>query len=81
MSVLWSYLEHEKFGLSEDARKTIYEGVKSLTLDDVVRFQQEFIKERPYTYCILGDKSDLDMRYIRSLGKVRFLSQEDIFGY
>ena len=81
MSVLWSYLEHEKFGLSEDARKTIYEGVKSLTLDDVVRFQQEFIKERPYTYCILGDKSDLDMRYIRSLGKVKYLTQEDIFGY
>ncbi len=81
MSVLWNYLESEKFGLSEDARKTVYEGVKSLTLDDVVRFQQEFIKERPYTYCILGDKRDLDMRYVRSLGKIKYLTQEDIFGY
>ena len=79
--ILWSYIEAEKFGLTEDINKTIYNGTKALTLDDVVKFQQEFIKGRPYTYCILGDKNDLDMRYIRSLGKIKFLSQEEIFGY
>lgn len=81
MNVLWSYLEYEKFGLKEDPNKTIYEGIKELTLEDVVKFQQESIKGRPYTYCILGDKDDLDMKYLRSLGKVKFLSQEEIFGY
>ena len=80
-SVLWGYLEYEKFGYKEDINKTIYEGVKSLTLDDVVAFQQNYIKDRPYTYCILGDKRDLDMKYLRSLGKIKFLSQEEIFGY
>jgi predicted Zn-dependent peptidase len=80
-NILWSYLEYEKFGLKEDINKTIYEGVKSLTLDDVVAFQQKMIKNRPYTYCILGDKSDLDMNYLRSLGQIKFLSQKDIFGY
>ena len=80
-NVLWSYLEYEKFGLKEDINKTVYEGVKNLTLDDVVAFQQSFIKGRPYTYCILGDKKDLDMKYIGSLGKIKFLSQEEIFGY
>ena len=80
-NVLWSYLDYEKFGLKEDANKSIYEGVKNLTLDDVVAFQQRMIKGRPYTYCILGDKNDLDMNYLRSLGDVKFLSQEDIFGY
>jgi predicted Zn-dependent peptidase len=81
MDILWSYLEYEKFGLKEDINKTVYEGIQKLTLDDVVKFQQEFIKGRPYTYCILGDKNDLDMRYIRSLGKVKILSQKEIFGY
>ena len=80
-NVLWSYLEYEKFGLKEDINKTVYEGVKNLTLDDVVAFQQSFIKGRPYTYCILGDKKDLDMKYIGSLGKIKYLSQEEIFGY
>ena len=80
-NILWGYLEYEKFGLTEDINKTIYEGVKSLTLDDVVAYQQSFIKGRPYTYCILGDKNDLDLNYLRSLGKIKFLSQKDIFGY
>ena len=80
-NILWSYIESEKFGLTEDISKTIYNGTKALTLDDVVKFQQEFIKGRAYTYCILGDKNDLDMRYLRSLGKIKFLSQEEIFGY
>jgi predicted Zn-dependent peptidase len=79
-NILWSYLDYEKFGLKEDINKTVYEGVKNLSLDDVVKFQQEFIKGRPYTYCILGDRNDLDMKYLRSLGKIKFLSQEEIFG-
>lgn len=79
--ILWSYIDNEAFGLNEDHRKIIYEGIQSLTLDDVVKFQQEFIKGRNYTYCILGDKNDLDMRYLRSLGKIKFVSQEEIFGY
>ena len=80
-NILWSYLDYEKFGLTEDKNKTAYEGIKSLTLDDVVKFQQENIKGRPYTYCILGDKNDLDMRYLRTLGTIKFVSHEDIFGY
>ena len=79
--ILWSLLEHEKFGLKEDMYKTIYEGVQNLTLDDVVKFQQENIANRAYTYCILGDKNDLDMKYIGTLGKIKYLSQEEIFGY
>jgi predicted Zn-dependent peptidase len=81
MDILWSYLEAEKFGLTDDINKTLYDGIQKLSLDDVVKFQQEFIKGRPYTYCILGDKSDLDMNYLRKLGKIKFLSQEEIFGY
>ena len=81
MDILWSYLEQEKFGLKEDINKTLYEGIQSLTLDDVVKFQQEFIKGRAYTYCILGDKHDLDMKYIGTLGRIKYLSQEEIFGY
>ena len=80
-NILWGYLEYEKFGLKQDINKTLYEGVQKLTLEDVVNFQQKFIKGRPYSYCILGDKRDLDMKYIGSLGKIKYLSQEEIFGY
>lgn len=52
-----------------------------MTLADVVKFQQENIKGRKYNYCILGDKNDLDIKYLQSLGKINFVSQEEIFGY
>ena len=81
MDVLWSYIDAEKFGLKEDGYKLIYEGIKPLTLDDIAKFQQEYIKGRAYTYCILGDRNDLDMGYIGKLGKIKYLSQEKIFGY
>ncbi len=83
MSVLWRYVDNLQMGIdgNVDRQKAIYERVKKMTLADVVAFQQKCIKGREYNYCILGDKNDLDMDYLRSLGKLTFVSQEDIFGY
>lgn len=80
-SVLWSYVASEERGLTCDRNKALYEHLQTMTLEDVVRFQQERIKGRKYIYAILGDERDLDMNYIRSLGRVSMVSQEDIFGY
>lgn len=80
-SVLWSYINNEEMGISEDRNKAVYEKVRSMTLDDVVKFQQERIKGRKYMYLVLGDENDLDMNYLRSLGSITFVSQKEIFGY
>ena len=80
-NVLWHYLAAKNKGVDYDRNAAIYEQVQNLTLEDVVAFQQKWIKDRNYTYCILGDKRDLDLKYLRSIGKVEFLSQEEIFGY
>lgn len=83
MSVLWSYVNNLDKGLpaNVDRDKAVYEHIKDMTLADVVSFQKRYIKGRKYNYCILGDKNDLDMKYLQSLGKLRFVSQEEIFGY
>ena len=80
MSVLWSYVGDKLFGV-ENNDKFIYESLKNLTLDDVVDFQQKNIKGRKYNYGILGDRKDVDLRYLRTLGELKFVSQEEIFGY
>ncbi|MBO5875377.1 MAG: insulinase family protein [Alistipes sp.] len=80
-SVLWHYLAAKNKGVDYDRNAEIYNKIQSMTLEDVVAFQQEWIKDRTYTYCILGDKHDLDMKYLRSIGEVTLLSQEEIFGY
>ncbi len=79
--ILWSYLHNRDMGINYDRNKPIFEQVQTMTLADVTAFQQKWIKDKPYTYCVLGDIKNLDMNKLRSMGKVQHLSQEDIFGY
>lgn len=80
-SVLWAYISAQDLGLDVDRRIARFDAIQKLTLDDVVKFQQENIKDRTYYYCILGDVKDLDMKALKKLGEVRILKQSDIFGY
>ena len=52
-----------------------------VTLDDLTATQRKWIKGRTYVYGILGDASMLDLDYLRTLGPVKQVTLEDIFGY
>ena len=39
------------------------------------------LKDRQYIYGFLGKKEGMDMNFIRSLGEVKELTLEEIFGY
>lgn len=80
-SVLWAYVNARKLGLDYDLNKDIFEQVQDLTLEDVAAFQQENIKDRNYTICILGRDSDYDMEGLSKFGTVRKVTTEEIFGY
>ncbi|MCL2291424.1 MAG: insulinase family protein [Bacteroidetes bacterium] len=79
--ILWSYLENTLFGYTTDYRKDVFNNVQTMTLEDVVAFQEKYIKGRPYTYCILGDSKDLDLKSLGKIGKITKLTKEEIFGY
>lgn len=79
--IFWYYLSDEEFGYTEDSRKQIFETIPNLTLNDVQEFQKKYVKDKPFTYCILGDLKDLDMKKLNSIGTVKVVSQEEIFGY
>ncbi|WP_297411619.1 M16 family metallopeptidase [uncultured Alistipes sp.] len=79
--ILWAYINAREKGVDCDRDRQLYETLKSLTLDDVVALQQEWVKNRPYNYVILGDRNDIDMEYLKTLGPVEIVSQETIFGY
>ncbi|MDO5322307.1 MAG: insulinase family protein [Bacteroidia bacterium] len=80
-SVLNTYKSCRRLGLSEPTTRQIFEGVQNMTLDDVVSFQQEWIKGRDYNYVILGDIKDLDMKYLKTLGDIEIVPIEKAFGY
>ena len=80
-SVLWNYIDAQNLGLNYDRNKLIFEKVQDMTLTDVVKFQEEFIKNRKYTYCILGDEKTLDFNAMAMYGEIQRLTLTDIFGY
>ncbi len=80
-NVLWSYISAQDLGLDYDRRRTLWEQIPAMTLQDVKAFQQKWVAGRPYTFAILGRSADLDMDYLRSLGPIKKVTKEDIFGY
>jgi predicted Zn-dependent peptidase len=80
-NVLSYYISSSDMGLGHDRRRSIWEAVPGMTFADVKAFQQKWVAGRPYTFAILGRSADLDMDYLRSLGPVKRVSKEEIFGY
>ncbi len=81
-SVLWDYIDRVKeFGLTEDPNKTLYEGVQNLTLEDLVKFQQQWVKGRHYNICVLGDPRQINQACLKAMGQIKNVKTEEIFGY
>ena len=82
MDILWKYIGDMRFGITDINRtEAVYNAIQTMTLADVVEFQQNHIKGNKYVYCILGDKNDVDIKYLKTLGKLEFVTPEQIFGY
>lgn len=76
-----SYLETKDLGLNIDTRKILFEELQKLTLEDVKNFQEKWVKGRSYSYCILGNEKELDMKKLASYGPIKRVTTEEIFGY
>ena len=79
--IINAYIGAKHLGLDYSLSKKIYETVPSLTMDDVVKFEQETMAKKPYRYLILGDEKQLDMKALEKIGPIKRLTTEDIFGY
>ena len=75
----WLYAQMK--GIDYDLNERIYNALPNVTLQDIVKFEQEQMANKPYRYVILGDEKELDMKALEQLGPVRRISTEEIFGY
>jgi hypothetical protein len=59
-----------------------WETIPGMTIDDVVAFNENYIKNQPKTYVILGNEKVLDFKEIgEKFGPVEKVSREQIFKY
>lgn len=79
--ILFNYESAKKLGQNEDIRKMIFKMVPDLSFADVKAFQEKYIKDKPKTILILGDKNAIDFKMLKKYGKVKTLKLEQIFGY
>lgn len=80
-SILNAYINAKRLGVDYDINERIYKALPSLTLEDIVKFEQQNMANKPYRYIILGDEKELDMEALEKIGPVRRLTTEEIFGY
>ncbi|MBR1576434.1 MAG: insulinase family protein [Bacteroidales bacterium] len=79
--VLSAYERCEMLGIEHPLDKELFEKVQDMSLQDVKATQEKWVKDRDYTYAILGDLKDIDLKYLSSLGPVQVVSLEELFGY
>ena len=80
-SVLFNYETARRMGRDYDIRQVIYNEVPGLSFEDILAFQQQYVKGQKYAILVLGKKDELDMETLQSYGPVRFLTLEEVFGY
>jgi predicted Zn-dependent peptidase len=79
--IFWTWQRNMDRGINYDIRKDVYEAAKTMSIDDFEKFFNSHIKGQNFTFLILGKKDKLDQKALQSLGEVKELNLEDLFGY
>ena len=79
--IINAWLAARNRGIDYDINERIYNALPNITLQDVVRFEQQNIANKPYRYVILGDEKELDIKALEKIAPIKRLTTEEIFGY
>ena len=79
--VLLSYEAAQRLGLTYDIRKDIYTQVKDFNFENIKKFQETYIKNKPKAILVVGSKDKFDLKKLEKYGKVKEMKVEELFGY
>ena len=80
-AVFFNYLDAQNKELDYDIRKDVYDRVKAMSIEDLMRFHEEYIKGNNYNIALIGDREKLNFAALSDYGQVKELSLDEIFGY
>lgn len=69
----------EKRGLAPDPRKAEFEALQKASLDDVLKFHEQWVKDRAKLISVVGDKNRIDMNALKEYGTVTEVGLTDLF--
>ncbi len=80
-SIFWSRENNLRRNIKYDIRKDVYSEVSKTNFTGLNSFFKKEIAGKPFNYLVMADRSKVDMSSLHSLGTVRELTLEEIFGY
>jgi predicted Zn-dependent peptidase len=79
--ILFTYLAAQRKGIHHDIRKDAYQAINKMTFEDIQKFHQQELAEKPYTYCIVASEDKVKDADLQKMGAVKKLNLDEIFGY
>jgi len=80
-NIFWSWLQNKKLGIDYDIRKDYYLAAQTSKIDSIESFFNQHFKDKKYTYLIVGNRKDVDLVKLKTVGPVNELALKDIFNY
>jgi zinc protease len=80
-NLFFRYLYNLDLGINHDQRKDVYDYITRASMKDLQDFFNMYVKDKKYTYCVIGNLKDLDMKTLKELGEVKEIPLKDLFGY
>ena len=80
-SIFYSYLTSERLGLDISTNELVYKQLDKVQLKDIVDFEKKNMANKKCRYIILGDESQLDMKFLEKIGPIKRLTVDEVFGY
>jgi len=80
-NIIYTYLNARELGLNEDIRKSIYQNIDKISMDQVKAFHDKYLSKKPYTYVILASEKKLSKEELQKIGELKKLTLEELFGY
>jgi DNA mismatch repair ATPase MutS len=80
-NLFFRYLYNLDLGIDHDQRKDVYEYITKASMKDLNDFFNSYVKDKKYTYCIIGNLKDLDTKSLKAIGEVKEIPISELFGY
>ena len=80
-NLYFQYLNNLDLGIKNDNRKDVYEFIQHATMNDLKDFFSNYVKDKKYVYCVIGNLKDIDMNALKQFGEVKEIPLEKLFGY
>jgi zinc protease len=80
-NLFFRYLNNLDLSINHDQRKDVFDYISGASEKDLQDFFNSYIKDKKYTYCVIGNLKDLDMKALKEQGEVKEIPLKDLFGY